>query len=197
MVAYLGRLGHVVNRKRARAADAPDGAGRHGTGPSTSVKHPDHQVYPYPLRGIEVVRPNQVWSTDITDIRLSRGVVVLVASIDWHSRRVAAWWISNSLDTAFCVDCLEEALSLHGRPEIFNSDQGSQFTSAALKREGIAISMDGRGRALNNIFVERLWRSVKHEDVYLKGYGTIAELTLGLTEYFAYYNAEAPTSVAG
>ena len=197
MVIFLKVAGHTVNRKRAQRLMQRMGLVGMAPGPNTSRPHPEHKVYPYLLRGVPVVRPNQVWSTDITDIRLSRGVVVLVASIDWHSRRVAAWWISNSLDTAFCVDCLDEALSLHGRPEIFNSDQGSQFTSAALKREGIAISMDGRGRALNNIFVERLWRSVKHEDVYLKGYGTIAELTLGLTEYFAYYNAEAPTSVAG
>jgi putative transposase len=129
-------------------------------------------------------------------IRLSRGFVYLVAIIDWYSRRVLAWRISNSLDTAFCVDCLEDALSLVGKPDIFNSDQGAQFTSAAftgvLKREGVAISMDGRGRALDNIFVERLWRSVKYEDVYLKGYGTVTELTLGLAEYFAFYNGERP-----
>jgi putative transposase len=165
-------------------------------GPSTSVMHPAHQVYPYLLRGIEVRRSNQVWSADITYIRLSRGFVYLVAILDWYSRRVLAWRISNSLDTAFCVDCLEDALSLVGKPDIFNSDQGSQFTSAAftgvLKREGVAISMDGRGRALDNIFVERLWRSVKYEDVYLKGYGTVPELTRGLAEYFAFYNGERP-----
>jgi putative transposase len=160
------------------------------------VTHPGHQVYPYLLRGIEVSRPNQVWSTDITYIRLARGFVYLVAIIDWYSRRVLAWRISNSMDTSICVECLEDALSLVGKPEIFNSDQGSQFTSAVftdvLKREGIAISMDGRGRALDNIFVERLWRSVKYEEVYLKGYGTVTELTLGLAEYFAFYNGERP-----
>ena len=125
-------------------------------------------------------------------IRLARGFVYLVAIIDWYSRQVLAGRISNSMDTSFCVDCLADALSLHGKPEIFNTDQCSQFTSAAftgvLKGVGIAISMDGRGRALDNIFVERLWRSVKHEDVYLKGYHTVAELTLGLTEYFVFYN---------
>jgi putative transposase len=142
-----------------------------------------------------------VWSTDITYIRLLRGFVYLVAIIDWYSRRVLSWRISNSMDTSFCVDCLEDALSLHSKPEIFNTDQGSQFTSAAftgvLQREEIAISMDGRGRALDNLFVERLWRSLKYEDVYLKGYGTIAELTIGLTQYFAFYNAERPHQSLG
>ena len=135
-------------------------------------------------------------STDITYIRLARGFVYLVAIIDWYSRRVLAWRISNSLDSSFCVDCLEDALRCVGKPEIFNSDQGSQFTSAVftdvLKRAGIAISMDGRGRALDHIFVERLWRSVKYEEVYLKGYGTVTELTRGLADYFAFYNGERP-----
>ena len=125
----------------------------------------------------------------------------LVAVIDWYSRRVLAWRISNSMDTSVCTDCLEDALGLHDKPEIVNTDQGSQFTSTAftgvLKRDGIAISMDGRGRALDNIFVERLWRSVKHEDVYLKGYATVAELTLGLAEYFAFYNDERPHQSLG
>ena len=142
-------------------------------GPNTSRAHPEHKIYPYLLRGMPVVRPNQVWSTDLTYIRLARGFVYLVAIIDWYSRRVLGWRISNSMEAAFCVDCLEEALRNHGKPEMFNSDQGSQFTSAAftdvLQREGVVISMDGRGRAFDNIFVERLWRSVKHEDVYLKG----------------------------
>lgn len=148
-----------------------------------------------------IVRPNQVWSTDITYIRLAHGFAYLVAIIDWYSRRVLGWRISNSMEAAFCVDCLEEALRTHGKPEIFNSDQGSQFTSEAftgvLKREGIAISMDGRGRAFDNIFVERLWRSVKHEDVYLKGYATMVELMVGLAEYFAFYNGERPHQSLG
>jgi len=201
MVVYLARQGHAVNRKRVQRLMRLMGLAGMAPGPSTSVRHPDHRVYPYLLRGIVVSRPNQVWSTDITYIRLARGFVYLVAIIDWYSRRVLAWRISNSLDTLFCVDCLEDALSLHGTPEIFNSDQGSQFTSAAftdvLKRKGIAISMDGRGRALDNIFVERLWRSVKHEDVYLKGYSTVADLTLGLTEYFVFYNNERPHQSLG
>lgn len=201
MVVYLARQGQLVNRKRVQRLMRLMGLAGMAPGPATSVKHPGHQVYPYLLRGIEVTRPNQVWSTDITYIRLARGFAYLVAIIDWYSRRVLAWRISNSMDTSFCIDCLEDALSLHGKPEVFNSDQGSQFTSVAftgvLKREGIAISMDGRGRALDNIFVERLWRSVKHEDVYLKGYGMIAELTLGLAEYFAYYNGERPHQSLG
>ena len=148
-----------------------------------------------------VARPNQVWSTDITYIRLTRGFVYLVAIIDWYSRCVLGWRISNSMDAAFCVDCLEEAIRAHGKPEIFNSDQGSQFTSEAftgvLNREGIIISMDGRGRAFDNIFVERLWRSVKHEDVYLKGYATMGELMIGLVEYFVFYNGERPHQSLG
>jgi putative transposase len=159
MVVSLGRQGYVVNRKRVQRLMRLMGLAGMAPGPSTSVTHPAHQVYPYLLRGLQVCRPNQVWSADITYIRLSRGFVYLAAIIEWYSRRVLAWRISNSLDTAFCVDCLEDALSLVGKPEIFNSDQGSQFTSAAftgvLKREGVAISMDGRGRALDNIFVER------------------------------------------
>jgi putative transposase len=148
------------------------------------------------LRGLAIVRPNHVWSTDITYIRLARGFAYLVAIIDWYSRRVLAWRLSNSMDASFCVDCLEEALLAHGRPQIFNTDQGSQFTSLAftgvLKREDVDISMDGRGRALDNIFVERLWRNVKHEDVYLNGYGTMEELTAGLKRYFVFYNGDRP-----
>jgi putative transposase len=147
-----------------------------------------------------VVRPNQVWSSDITYTRLAHGFAYLIAVIDWYARRVLGWRISNTLEAAFCVDCLAEALRAHGRPEVFNTDQGSQFTSVAftevLRRAGIAIGMDGRGRALDNIpstalragFVERLWRSVKCEDVYLKGYASLPELLLGLTEYFAFYS---------
>jgi putative transposase len=170
-------------------------------GPNTSRPHPQHKIYPYLLRGVAVVRPNQVWSTDITYIRLAHGFAYLVAIIDWYSRRVLAWRVSNTLEAEFCVDCLEDALRTHGGPEVFNSDQGSQFTSEAftgvLRREGIAISMDGRGRALDNIFVERLWRSVKYEDIYLKGYASLLELRLGLTEYFAFYNGERPHQSLG
>jgi putative transposase len=201
MVVSLSRQGHIVNRKRVQRLMRLMGLAGLAPGPTTSARHPEHTVYPYLLRGIEVTRPNQVWSTDITYIRLARGFVYLVAVIDWYSRRVLAWRISNSMDTSFCTDCLEDALGLHDKPGIVNTDQGSQFTSTmftgVLKRDGIAISMDGRGRALDNIFVERLWRSVKHEDVYLKGYATVAELTLGLAEYFAFYNDERPHQSLG
>jgi putative transposase len=196
MVVYLKEQGHAVNRKHVQRLMRILGLAGMAPGPATSRPHPEHKIYPYLLRGVAVVRPNQVWSTDITYIRLEHGFAYLVAIIDWYARRVLAWRISNTLDAGFCVDCLEEALHTHGSPEVFNTDQGSQFTSQAftgvLLREGIAISMDGRGRALDNIFVERLWRSVKYEDVYLKGYASMPELLLGLTEYFAFYNSERP-----
>ena len=194
MVVYLGTVGHRVNRKRARRLMALLGLAGMAPGPDTSRPHPQHKAYPYLLRGVAIDRPNQVWSTDITYVRLARGFVYLVAVVDWYSRKVLAWRVSNTLDSGFCLDCLEQALQTHGVPEIFNSDQGCQFTSEAftgvLKRHGIAISMDGRGRALDNIFVERLWRSVKYEDVYLKGYASVPDLLLGLADYFAFYNAE-------
>ena len=196
MVVFLKTEGHIVNRKRVQRLMQIMGLVAIAPGPNTSRPHPEHKVYPYLLRGVAVVRPNQVWSTDITYVRLPRGFVYLVAIIDWYSRRVLGWRISNSMEATFCVDCLEEAIRAHGKPEIFNSDQGSQFTSEAftgvLQRAGIVISMDGRGRAFDNIFVERLWRSVKHEDVYLKGYATVGELMIGLTEYFDFYNARRP-----
>jgi putative transposase len=196
MVIFLKAFGLPVNRRRVQRLMAIMGLAGMAPGPNTSKKHPQNKIYPYLLRGMRVARPNQVWSTDITYCRLPRGFAFLVVIIDWYSRKVLAWRVSNSMDSSFCVDCLEDALHGHGKPEIFNSDQGSQFTSTAftdvLKREGVAISMDGRGRALDNIFVERLWRSFKDEDLYLKGYSNMAELTLGLTEYFAFFNNERP-----
>ncbi len=193
---YLWALGYKINRKRVQRLMLLLGLAGMVPGPNTSRPHPQNKIYPYLLRGVKVVRPNQVWSTDITYCRLPRGFVYLAAVIDWYSRKVLSWRLSNTLDTGFCVDCLEQALQAYGVPEIFNTDQGCQFTSAvftdALKAKGIKISMDGRGRALDNIFVERLWRSVKHEDVYLKGYATLPELLLGLTEYFVFYNTERP-----
>lgn len=201
MVVFLRSQGEVVNRKRVQRLMRQLGLWGMAPGPNTSVRQTQHRIYPYLLRGVEVTRPNQVWSTDITYIRLARGFAYLVAVIDWYSRKVLSWRISNSMDAGFCVDCLEDALSQYGKPEIFNSDQGSQFTSDAfigvLKGAGVAISMDGRGRALDNIFVERLWRNVKHEDVYLKGYATMGELTVGLAQYFAYYNGERPHQSLG
>ena len=201
MVVYLGKCGHSVNRKRVQRLMRSLGLQGMAPGPNTSRAHPEHKVYPYLLRGVAVDRPNQVWSTDITYIRLAKGFVYLVAIIDWYSRAVLSWRISNSMEAMFCVDCLEDALRTHGKPGIFNTDQGAQFTSIAftdvLKREGVTISMDGRGRAFDNIFVERLWRSVKHEDVYLNGYASMGELLIGLTKYFAFYNEERPHQSLG
>lgn len=158
---------------------------------NTSMRNQAHRVYPYLLKGVEIVRPDQVWSADITYVRLDRGFVYLVAVIDWYSRYVLAWRLSNTLDSDFCVEALEEALG-YGTPEIFNTDQGSQFTSEAftglLLENGIQISMDGKGRALDNVFVERLWRSVKYENIYLCGYGSIPEAKAGLETYFEFYN---------
>ena len=173
MVVFLKTSGHLVNRKRVQRLMRRIGLAGMAPGPNTSRPHPEHKAYPYLLRGVPVVRPNQVWSTDITYLRLPRGFAYLMAIIDWYSRRVLSWRLSNSMEAVFCVDCLEEALRHHGKPEIFNSDQGAQFTSVAftgmLEREGIVVSMDGRGRVFDNIFVERLWRSVKQEDIYLVG----------------------------
>jgi putative transposase len=194
MVCFLLTLGHVVNRKRVQRMMREMGLAGMAPGPNTSKAHPEHKVYPYLLRGVAIVRPNQVWSTDITYVRLAYGFAYLVAVIDWYSRKVLSWRISNSMDASFCVDCLEDALRSHGRPEIFNSDQGSQFTSEAftgvLKREKVTISMDGRGRAFDNIFVERLWRTIKYEDIYLNGYANMGDLMLGITSYMAFYNEE-------
>jgi len=190
---FLCDIGYRINRKRVQRLMRILGLAGMAPGPDTSRPHPEHKVYPYLLRGMAVKRPNHVWSTDITYIRLARGFVYLVAVIDWYSRKVLSWRLSNTLDTRFCVDCLEQAIQDYGVPEIFNTDQGCQFTSEAftsvLEAHAITISMDG-GRALDNIFVERLWRSVKHEDVYLKGYAAMSELLIGLTEYFVFYNAE-------
>ena len=201
MVVHLSNAGHLVNRKRVQRLMGILGLAGMAPGPNTSLPHPQHKIYPYLLRGVIVTRPNQVWSTDITYIRLARGFAYLVAVIDWYSRKVLAWRLSNTLDSGFCVDCLEESLRVYGSPEIFNTDQGCQFTSdsftGVLKLHGISISMDGRGRALDNIFVERLWRSVKHEDVYLKGYVTMPGLQLGLAEYFEFYNVERPHQSLG
>ena len=194
MTVWLRAQGHAVNRKHVQRLMRILGLIAMAPGPNTSKKHPEHTVYPYLLRGLSVLRPNQVWSTDITYIRLAHGFVYLVAIIDWYSRKVLAWRVSNTMDVGFCVDCLTAALKQYGTPDIFNTDQGSQFTSdkwiAVLQENSIKISMDGRGRALDNIFVERLWRSVKYEDIYPKNYVYIPELLLGLTEYFAFYNGE-------
>jgi putative transposase len=192
MVVWLRTQGHCVNRKRVQRLMRTLGLVAMAPSPNTSKKHPQNKIYPYLLRGLSIVRPNQVWSTDITYIRLAQGFVYLVAVIDWYSRKVLAWQVSNTMDARFCVACLDDALKGFGKPAIFNTDQGAQFTSEpwvrVLKDNAIQISMDGRGRALDNIFVERLWRSVKYEDVYPKNYASMPELLMGLADYFIFYN---------
>jgi putative transposase len=162
--------------------------------PNTSRRQPGHTVYPYLLRGLNVDRPNQVWAMDITYIPMAKGFVYLAAVVDWHSRRVLSWRLSVTMDTAFCVEAVEEALARHGKPEIFNTDQGSQYTSALftdrLKEASVRISMDGKGRAFDNIMIERLWRSVKYEEVYLKDYGSVQDCRRSLAAYFEFYNRE-------
>ena len=191
----LRRQGWSVNRKRVQRLMRLMGIEAVGPKPRLSQRHRGHQVYPYLLRDMAVERIDQVWSCDITYIRLRSGFVYLVAVLDWFSRYVLGWELSVTLDGQFCRDTLERALAT-GRPEIFNTDQGAQFTSDAftslLWTAGVQISMDGRGRALDNVFVERLWRSVKYEEVYLKDYGSVPEARAGLGAYFAFYNHERP-----
>ena len=193
MTWSLRDLHYNVGRKRVRRLMRVMGLQAIFPAKKTSTRNPDHKVYPYLLRGVEITRPNQVWSMDITYIRLGKGFVYLTAIVDWYSRYVIAWRLSNSLADSFCVECLKDALQ-YGKPEIFNTDQGSQFTSESftgvLNTNGIAISMDGRGRCLDNIFVERLWRTVKYQNVYIKGYQNIPEAQAGLREFFDFYNME-------
>jgi putative transposase len=167
--------------------------------PRTSDPHPDHRIYPYLLRGLCIERANQVWSTDITYIPMRRGFLYLVAIMDWWSRKVLAWRLSNTMEADFCVEALEEALARHGKPVIFNSDQGSQFTSVAftqvLKNAGVKISMDGRGRWMDNVMIERLWRSLKYECVYLQAFETGSDARAGIGRWIDYYNTSRPHSV--
>ena len=190
MTQWLRRAGYRVNRKRVRRLMGVMGLEAIYPRRRTSVSAPEHRIYPYLLRNLAIERPDQVWSADITYVPLARGFMYLVAVLDWHSRYVLSWELSNTLDGGFCVAALEAALA-NRQPEIFNTDQGAQFTSQAftdrLADAGIAISMDGRGRALDNVFIERLWRTVKYEDIYLRGYETAAELERGLASYFEFY----------
>lgn len=180
-----------VNRKRIQRLMRRMGIEAVGPKRRTTIRSPGHKVYPYLLRGVEITRVDQVWSSDITYIPLRHGWLYLTAVMDWFSRKVLTWRLSNTLDGAFVCDALDEALSVR-TPAVFNSDQGCQYTARAftsrLEARGVAISMDGRGRALDNVFIERLWRSVKHEEVYLRGYDTVAEAHAGLSAYFAFYN---------
>jgi putative transposase len=195
MTVWLESLGHVVNRKRVQRLMRLMGIEAIYPKPRTTQNNPEHRIFPYLLRDVAIVRPDQVWSTDITYVPMPRGFMYLTAVIDWYSRYVLSWQLSNSLEGSFCLEVLEQALQ-QGRPEIFNTDQGVQYTATAftsrLQRDGIQISMDGRGRALDNVFVERLWRSVKYECLYLHGFATMPALTQGLTDYFDFYRHERP-----
>jgi putative transposase len=197
----LSDEGFPLNRKRARRLMRLMGIEALGPRPRTSKPAPGHKIYPYLLRGLTIDRPNQVWAVDITYIPIGRGFLYLVAVIDWASRAVLSWRLSNTMDASFCVAALKEALAKHGKPEIFNTDQGSQFTSAdftgVLIEAGVRVSMDGRGRWMDNVFIERLWRSLKHEDVYLKGYADGREARVGIGEYFAFYNERRLHQVLG
>ena len=192
--------GHQVGRQHVSTLMKKMGIAAMYRKPSLSKPHPDHKVYPYLLRGLEITRANQVWAADITYLPMARGFCYLVAIMDWASRKVLAWRLSNTLDASFCVEALQEALQQYGTPEIFNTDQGSQFTSddfiEILQDRGISISMDGKGRWMDNVFIERLWWSVKYQNVYLKAYGSIAETRSGLKEYFEFYNQRRHQSLA-
>jgi putative transposase len=191
ITADLQRQGYAVNRKRVQRLMHTMGLEAIYPRPRLSVRHGEHQVYPYLLHAVVIERPFQVWSADITYVPMRHGVMYLVAILDWYSRYVLSWQLSNTMDVAFCLTALEQALA-QGRPEVFNTDQGAQFTSLAfttrLVAAHVAISMDGRGRVFDNIFVERLWRTVKYEDIYLKDYGSVLEMEAGLAAYFWFYN---------
>ena len=200
MTVWLKGQGHPVNEKRVARLMRRMGLEAIYPKKKTRAPAPGQRVYPYLLRNVTIARVNQVWSTDITYIGLRNGFIYLVAVMDWFSRYVLSWEVSNTMDTLFCLEALERALGT-GKPQVFNSDQGVQFTSAAftnrLEAEGVQISRDGRGRALDNVFVERLWRSVKYEEVYLKDYETVRTAVQGLEAYFQFYNAERPHQSLG
>jgi putative transposase len=197
----LRQEGTVAGRKRISRLMAKMGIEAIYCKPNTSRKHPGHKIYPYLLRNLTIGRPNQVWATDITYIPMRRGFVYLVAIVDWFSRKVLSWRVSNTLTTDFCLDAVREAIHRFGTPEIFNTDQGSQFTSieftGLLRENGIAISMDGKGCWRDNIFVERLWRSVKYEEVYLHAYDGVPDAKAGLSRYFSFYNQRRPHQTFG
>jgi putative transposase len=201
MARWLRRQGYPVNRKRTQRLMRVMGLEAIYRAPNTSRKHPSNPVYRYLLRRLKVLRPNQVWAMDITYVPIQGGFIYLCAVIDWYSRSVLAWELSNTLDASFCVHTVQRALAEYGPPEIFNTDQGCQFTSAEFTQQLLAqkvkISMDGRGRALDNVFIERLWRTVKHDEIYLKSYGSQIEAHLNLDRFFRFYNDERPHSAFG
>jgi len=194
MTVYLQRQGYCVNRKRIQRLMRQMGISSIAPQPQTSLANKAHKKYPYLLRHLVINRPNQVWCTDITYLRMKGGFVYLVAIMDWHSRKVLSWEVSNTMDDSFCISALESAIRQYGTPEIFNSDQGVQFTGNAftgiLKTQGIQISMDGKGRWMDNVFIERLWRSVKYEEVYINEYHDVFHLKQRLKRYFDFYNDE-------
>jgi putative transposase len=201
MAAMLRAEGHRINRKRVQRLMRTMGIAALGPKPRTTKPAPGNKIFPYLLRGVAIDRPNQVWAADITYVPIGRGFLYLVAVIDWATRAVLAWRLSNSMDVSFCVSALEEALARFGKPDIFNTDQGSQFTSAAftgvLLAAGIKVSTNGRGRWLDNVFIERLWRSLKHEDIYLKGYADGHEAKTGIAAWVAFYNTRRPHQALG
>jgi len=192
------KLDQRVNRKRVKRLMGLMAITAIYPKPNTSKAAKGHKIYPYLLRGLNINRSNMVWSTDITYVRLTQGFAYLVAIIDWHSRKVLSWKLSNTMDTGFCVEALKEALGRYGVPEYFNTDQGAQFTSdcftEVLKQHKIKISMDGKGRAIDNVFIERFWRSIKYENIFIKGYETIPEARIGIDKYIDFYNSERPHS---
>jgi putative transposase len=196
MTAWLATQGHPVNRKRVQRLMRLMGLVAVYQRPNTSKPAPENKVYPYLLGGLSITRVNQVWCADITYIPMARGFLYLVVIMDWVSRAVLAWRLSNTLGADFCVEALEDALAQYGKPEIFNTDQGCQFTSTdftgVLERGGIMISMDGKGRCMDNIFVERVWRSLKYEEVYLHAYASVAEAKAGISSWLRFYNEERP-----
>jgi putative transposase len=201
MAVMLRAEGHAINRKRVQRLMRRMGIAALGPKPRTTKPAPGHKIFPYLLRNLVIDRPNQVWAADITYLPIGRGFLYLVAVIDWASRAVLAWRLSNTMDVSFCVSALEEALARFGKPQIFNTDHGSQFTSAAftgtLAAADIRISMDGRGRWMDNVFIERLWRSLKYEDIYLKGYADGREARAGIGMWMAFYNGHRPHQALG
>jgi putative transposase len=201
-IAFMLReKGYSISRKRVQRLMRKMGIAALGPKPRTSKPAPGHKTFPYLLRNLAIDRPNQVWAADITYIPIGRGFLYLVAVIDWASRAVLAWRLSNTMDSSFCVSALEEAMARFGRPEIFNTDHGSQFTGAAftgkLAAAGVKISMDGRGRWMDNVFIERLWRSLKYEDIYLKGYADGREAKAGIASWMTFYNLQRPHQALG
>jgi putative transposase len=197
----LGKVGDPINRKHVQRLMRVMGIESVAPKPKTSCPAPEHAVYPYLLRNLEISRPNQVWATDITYIPMAHGFMYLVAIMDWYSRRVLSWRLSNTMDSTFCVEALKQALSRFGAPAIFNTDQGAQFTAEAftevLLERGVKISMDGKGRWIDNVFIERLWRSLKYEEVYLHAYDDGAAAREGIRRYMRFYNHERPHQALG